>query len=356
MEHSKLEEESGNLNKCASILEEGLRYCNANENLLIRAVKFRERVGQLDEARRLLGRLKYLPIEKYWKVMMEGALLEARAGKYMTVAREILKYLTHYGELFVYRHCIKIGWCSTLFFVTLVSWYGPLYLAHTKLERDYGSVTDAFGIVEKGLKELPRYGPLYFQAFCLLEKEDLSRNAYDLPRIMKMVERADTNISRELLWKVHLEAAQIQERSAAQQVQNNPKLNLDQCLNSTRKSYARSMALCPPNLCWKIWLASGRTEVSCGNIADARVLFLRAYDSVSEKGRSTVLLECARLEELCEDFKLARAILTKARLEFGKSDWKVWLASINLEYRCGQTDRAVEFAKQSLKIHSGTGK
>jgi hypothetical protein len=42
--------------------------------------------------------LKHLPIEKYWKVMMEGALLEARAGKYMTVAREILKYLTHYGK------------------------------------------------------------------------------------------------------------------------------------------------------------------------------------------------------------------------------------------------------------------
>lgn len=216
-------------------------------------------------------------------------------------------------------------------------------------------MTDAFAIVEKGLKELPRYGPLYFQAFCLLEKEDLSRNAYDLPRISKMVTRADTNISRELLWKVHLEAAQIQERAAAQHVQNNPKMSLNKCLNLTRKSYAKSIALCPPNLCWKIWLASGRTEVSCGNIADARVLFLRAYDSVSEKGKSTVLLECARLEELCEDFTLARAILSKARVEFGKSDWKVWLASVNLEYRCGQTERAIAFAKKSLKIHSGTG-
>jgi la-related protein 1 len=238
----------------------------------------------------------------------------------------------------------------------LVSWYGPLYLAHTKLERDYGTVSDAFAIVEKGLKELPRYGPLYFQAFCLLEKEDLSRNAYDLPRIMKMVARADSNISKELLWKVHLEAALIQERAAAQLVLNNPKLNLNKCLEATRKSYSKAMALCPPNLCWKIWLASGRTEVSCGNIDEARVLFLRAYDSVSEKGRSTVLLECARLEELCLDLQLARSILTKARLEFGKSDWKVWLATVNLECRCGRTERAIEFAKQSLNIHSGTGK
>ena len=33
MEHSKLEEESGNLKKCANILEEGLRHCIVNENL-----------------------------------------------------------------------------------------------------------------------------------------------------------------------------------------------------------------------------------------------------------------------------------------------------------------------------------
>ena len=58
-----------------------------------------------------------------------------------------------------------------------VPWYGPLYLAHTKLENDYGSPDEAFSIVEKGLKELPRYGPLYFQAFKQLEKEDLQEKA-----------------------------------------------------------------------------------------------------------------------------------------------------------------------------------
>ena len=72
-----------------------------------------------------------------------------------------------------------------------VPWYGPLYLAHTKLENDYGSATEAFSIVEKGLKELPRYGPLYFQAFRLLEKDDLTNKAYDLPRTMQIVARAD---------------------------------------------------------------------------------------------------------------------------------------------------------------------
>lgn len=244
----------------------------------------------------------------------------------------MLKYLTHY-----------------------VPWYGPLYLAHTKLERDYGECREAFCIVEKGLKELPRYGPLYFQAFRLLEKDDLAQKAFDLPRTMEMVSRADS-ISRELLWKVHLEAAQMLERSAVMAVQDNPKkLHLRAALQPTRRSYAKAIMLCPPNLSWKIFLASGRTEVSCGNTRGARDLFLRAYDSVSEKGRSTVLLECARLEEFCGDLALSRSILCKARQQFGKSDWKVWLSSVNLECRCGLRERAIAFAQEALNKHRGTG-
>jgi len=332
LEHSKLEEESGNLRKCAGILQEGLQHCTTNENLLIRAVKFYERMGDLDQARQLLSRLKYCSIDKSWKTMLEGALLEARAGRY-TMAREVLKFLTHN-----------------------VPWYGPLYLAHTKLERDYGLSPEAYSIVEKGLKELPRYGPLYFQAFRLLEKEDLSRKAFDLPRTMGMVSRADS-ISRELLWKVHLEAAQMQERAAVLAVEDNTKnLDLRTALKATRRSYAKAIMLCPPNLSWKIWLASGRTEVSCGNTNVARELFLRAYDSVSEKGRSTVLLECARLEEYCGDLALSRSILCKSRQQFGKSDWKVWLSSVNLECRCGLRERAIAFAQEALNIHRGTGR
>lgn len=339
LEHSKLEEESGNLTKCAEILQEGLRHCTTNENLLIRAVKFYERMGNLDGARMLLSRLKYLSIDKSWKTMLEGALLEARAGRY-SLAREVLKFLTHH-----------------------VPWYGPLYLAHTKLERDYGSSAEAFSIVEKGLKELPRYGPLYFQAFRLLEKEDLAHRSYDLPCTMDMVVRADS-ISRELLWKVHLEAAQMQERAAVLAVEESSKnslkltnqLDLRTALQPTRRSYAKAIMLCPPNLSWKIWLASGRTEVSCGNTKSGRDLFLRAYDSVSEKGRSTVLLECARLEEYLGDLALSRSILCKARNLFGRSDWKVWLSSVNLECRCGLKERAIQFAQEALNIHKGTGR
>lgn len=236
-----------------------------------------------------------------------------------------------------------------------IPWYGPLYLAHTKLERDYGSSAEALSIVERGLKELPRYGPLYFQAFRLLEKEDLTRNEYNLPRSMAMILRAD-NISRELLWKVHLEAAQMHERAAERAAECDPKhFDLKMALHSTRRSYAKAIALCPPNLSWKVWLSSGRTELSSGNAKKARELFFRAHESVSDKGQSTVLLECARLEEYCGNLALSRSILCKARQQFGNSDWKVWLATVNLESRCGLRERAKAFAHDALNMHRGTG-
>ena len=331
LEYSKLEEESGNLKRCADILEEGLQHCSTNENLLVRALKFYERTGHLDHSRQLLARLKDSSIEKSWKTILEGAQMEARVGRY-SIAREWLKYLTHH-----------------------VPWYGPLYKIHSEFERDYGDPVEAFVIVEKGLKELPRYGPLYLVAFRLLEKEDLSRKAYDLPKTMDMVSRAD-NISRELLWRVHFEAAQSQERAAVLLMAEKPKLSLKKALYATRRSYSKAIMLSPPNLVWKIWLASGRTEVSCGNTNGARDLFLRAYDCVTEKGRSTVLLECARLEEFCGDLALSRSILCKARNEHGKSDWKVWLSSVNLECRCGLRERAIVFAQDALDIHRGTGR
>lgn len=331
LEYSKLEEESGNLKRCAEILEEGLQHCSTNENLLVRALKFYERTGHLDHSRKLLARLKDSSIEKSWKTILEGAQMEARAGRY-SIAREWLKYLTHH-----------------------VPWYGPLYKIHSEFERDYGDPVEAFAIVEKGLKELPRYGPLYLVAFRLLEKDDLSRKAYDLPKTMAMVSRAD-NISRELLWRVHFEAAQSQERAAVLLMGEKPKLSLKRALYATRRSYSKAIMLSPPNLVWKIWLASGRTEVSCGNTNGARDLFLRAYDCVTEKGRSTVLLECARLEEFCGDLALSRSILCKARNEHGKSDWKVWLSSVNLECRCSLRERAIVFAQDALDIHRGTGR
>jgi tetratricopeptide (TPR) repeat protein len=275
--------------------------------------------------------LKHVGIEKVWRSVLEGALLEARAGNTL-MARRVLKYLMHH-----------------------VPWYGPLYLEAYRVERDQGRLKEALAIVEKGLKSIPRYGPLWFGAFRLCEALDMSEKAYQLPRTTALLRRATNNISRELVWKIHLDAAQVLERTANFLCDENEELTLNNELNVCRKRYAMTASTCPPNLSWKVWLASGRMELSAGNPERARALFLRAQQVVPEKGKSITLLECARLEEFVGNVDVARALLTRSRLT-AASDWKIWLESVLLETRSGQPLRAIQLAREALVNHSGTGR
>jgi la-related protein 1 len=332
LEYSKLEEECGHLNRCARILCSGLEYCEYSESLLTRAIKHAEKMGNLDMARQLLARLKHVGIEKVWRSVLEGALLEARAGNTL-MARRVLKYLMHH-----------------------VPWYGPLYLEAYRLERDQGRLHEALAIVEKGLTAIPRYGPLWFGAFRLCEALDISEKNYHLPRTTAVLLRATEHISRELVWKIHLDASQILERAAIQACAANNEVSLNNELKLCRQRFAMTAASCPPNLCWKVWLASGRMELTAGNRKRARALFLRAQQVVPDKGRGATLLECARLEEFVGNVELARAILSRCRFETTTSDWKIWLESVLLEVRSGHPGRAIELAKRALETYSGTGR
>ena len=331
LEFSKLEEECGNMNICAKILRAGLEYCPHSENLLTRAIKHEEKRENLVRARELLSRLKHVGIEKVWRTVLEGALLEARAGNDV-ISRRVFKYLMHH-----------------------VPWYGPLYLEAYRLERDLGRSKEALTVVERGLQAIPRYGPLWFGAFRLCEELDMEQRAYHLPQSMSMIDRAASSISKELVWKVHLEAAQMLERVSVECLDATTDPCAQQIMDLCRKRFAMTILTCPPNLRWKVWLASGRMELSAGNSDTSRRLFLRAHQVVPEKGRAAALLECARLEEFVGDTDLARAILCKSRGGIG-SDWKVWLESILLEIRCKNPSRAIELAKLALKLHSGTGR
>ena len=68
-----------------------------------------EEVG-MARARVLLARLKHTTLERVWRTVLEGALLEARSGQIAT-ARRVLKYL--------------MKW---------VPWYGPIYNEALRLE------------------------------------------------------------------------------------------------------------------------------------------------------------------------------------------------------------------------------
>jgi hypothetical protein len=92
-----------------------------------------------------------------------------------------------------------------------------------------------------------------------------------------------------------MEAAQAMERAAHKAVIDDPSLSLDEKLAESRKRFAKTIFSCPENLCWKVWLAAGRMELSAGRFDEARRLFLKSYSVVPSKGRPSVLLECVRL-------------------------------------------------------------
>ena len=86
----------------------------------------------LTGARALLARLKHTSIDKVWRTVLEGALLEARGGEVST-ARRVLKYLMAH-----------------------VPWYGPIYHEALRLEEKAEQPSAALRVVEQGLKEIPR--------------------------------------------------------------------------------------------------------------------------------------------------------------------------------------------------------
>ncbi|CAM9244838.1 unnamed protein product [Chrysoparadoxa australica] len=352
LEYSKLEDESGDLPKCAQILRRGLMFCEYSETLLVKAIKHEERMGRLSGARELLSRLKHVGIEKVWRTVLEGALLESRAGN-IDVARKVLKYL-----------------------MTHVPWYGPIYYEAFRLEENAEHFEAALAIVEQGLTEIPRYGPLWFGAFRLCEKLDMAEakgalargERPELTRTQAALQRAKNSISKELVWKVHFEAAQIEERLASLCASGEVGKALaagepdpsvtdarDRLLGPCRSRYVSSVLACPLNLRWKVWLAGSRMELAAGNVARARDLLKQAYQEVPDKSMSLVFLECSRLEEFTGNLNAARLILQKARAET-KSEWKVFLESVLLEIRASDWVRASSEAESALAIHSGAGR
>ena len=88
----KMEEERGHFGRCLRILTEGLRQCPYHEALMLKGIKHLERLGELGTARSLLAQLQSVPINQSWRTLLEGSLLEARAGETET-ARRIFKFL-----------------------------------------------------------------------------------------------------------------------------------------------------------------------------------------------------------------------------------------------------------------------
>lgn len=316
LDYAKMEEECGDLQHCQSLLLRGVKACQPfpnNEVLLVRAIKLEERLNNIPAAHKLLStHLSNTPLEKSWRVLLEGAMLDARVGHW-DVARKVFDFLL--------KH---------------VPWYGPIYHQYSLFEERCEEFDKAINVIEKGLKEIPRYGPLWFSAIRLYEK--LPKHHSKLPAAL---ERASEVLLKDLKWKVFFEWAQVEDRAG----------NLAQ----SRAAYVHAAALCPENLEWKVWHAGSRTEAVAGNWKAARALMSRALVTVPAKMRPVVLLEQARLEEFAGCVDVAREVLDEAKVS-AKHEWKVFLERVLLEVRAGNFEAAVREVHESLLVHSGTGR
>jgi hypothetical protein len=119
---------------------------------------------------------------------MEGALFEGRIGN-REGARKAFKYLTEV--------------CPT---------YGPIYLESSKYEEKESMIEQAVNITSDGLDNNPKYGPLWFQYLRLFEKSDPTLRLKIFDPLDQVVNDMHVNVSRELDWKVTVEAAQTYDR------------------------------------------------------------------------------------------------------------------------------------------------
>lgn len=215
--------------------------------------------------------MKDHPIDKTWKIVLEGALMEARLGN-MTIARSILEML-----------------------MQNVGNFGTIFLEGVRFEEKWGgSLDNALGYCEEGLRKNPRYGPLWFAYLRIIDKME----AEGWKKREKAIAQAEQSLSKELLWKLYLEVSFTFERHGD--------------LQTSRAFLVEAALACPENLRWKVWMAGARVEVKSRQHASAAKLVGKCLEEVPTKQKPTVLVEQARIAEYNEEIDHAREYMAQA--------------------------------------------
>ena len=164
---------------------------------------------------------------------------------------------------------------------------------------------------------------------------------FTIEDLRNLAERAISNVSFELHWKIWFELAQTEERFS----------NFD----LSRKAYSKAVSLSNSSQHWKVFMRASRTELLDGQIENAKRLLERSFSEAPPKMKYLTLLESSKLFEFCQDFPAAERILEKAKKE-SSGEWKVFLAMVMLQLRNSNQKKALIQIEQALKIHSTTGR
>ena len=177
-----------------------------------------------------------------------------------------------------------------------------------------------------------------------------------------------------MIWKLHFELAQAEERAVCIAAQGLMKAKVaeidalptsdlctrlcryrDHLLHNARLDLIRALLTCQWNLSFKVWLASSRLELLAGHPEVARAALVEAMKDVPVKAQAQVLLECARVEEYSGNIAGARRILVKS-LQQLKGEWKLHQELIFLEARQGRYVTSLKAAQQAIVASPGAAR
>ena len=177
-----------------------------------------------------------------------------------------------------------------------------------------------------------------------------------------------------MIWKLHFELAQAEERAVCIAAQGLMRANIpeidalptsdlctrlcryrDHLLHNARLDLVRALLTCQWNLSFKVWLASSRLELLAGRPEVARAALVEAMKDVPVKAQAQVLLECARVEEYSGNIAGARRILVRS-LQQLKGEWKLHQELIFLEARQGRYVTSLKAAQQAIVASPGAAR
>ncbi|KAL0237795.1 hypothetical protein GEMRC1_012269 [Eukaryota sp. GEM-RC1] len=331
LELSRLYEDIGNYEMAVTVLEQSLEEfcCGYCEPIVLKLLKLYEKFHKYDEVRSLLFLLRNENPQQSWRILTEGALFEARRGRY-DIARRVFKFL-----------------------LINVSHQGPLYLDAVKMEIRLGSLNRAVKILVKGLRVVPRYGPLWFIALRLMEfiwKDGTFVNylisqgccCATLPSIIEsFVNLSEQSICKELVWKIRCESAQILTR-------------VSRGIGSYKMQLAKALVSCPKALQWKVWHIGARTEAYAGCRNEAIMLIERALTEAPIKSLAGLIIDYARIYELFGELQRAADLLQDPK--FFAKDWRIALEAVMFCIRTRCASAALEVVKSALYYHRLTGR
>ena len=187
LEFTRLEMECGEYQNASHVLESALTQHQHNELLLQKKIRVEERLNHIKPIQSIIEELRELDTQKAMKIIMEGVAVVARMGYEIRASS-------------YYESIVK----KSRFFT------GNFFMELMLFEEHYGSHEKLMMMVDEALEKYPKYSPLWFYCFELIEHNCMIQWNYEnlnsrdsRSRYEDYMERAITSLTSDLLWKVY---------------------------------------------------------------------------------------------------------------------------------------------------------